>query len=93
MNPPTYVRARHWGDNDTEYILDAEVYCERVEGGDLEFDVTILNCYEVSDGLKEVYPYEKGFPYKLQRELEDAAVGSYFDGDPKTYPVVLPGDE
>ena len=87
MKPPTYVRARHWGDNDTEYIFDAEVYCERITGGDIESDVTILNCYEVSDGVVEVHPYEPGFPYKLQRDLEDAAVSAYFDGTTVEMPV------
>jgi len=83
------VRARFWGDNDTEYLLEAEVWYEILAGGEYDVDVTILRCYENSDQY-EVYPYKNGFNPNLRRDLEEAAFQAY--EQPPTFPVVFPDE-
>lgn len=83
------VRARFWGENDTEYLIEAEVWYEILTGGDYDVDVTILRCYENSDQY-EVYPYDPGFNSNLRRNLEEAAFQAY--DEPPTFPVVFPDE-
>jgi len=56
-------------DDQTDIIYVGEAEIDPATG-----DVTILSAWEIGTTLEEIFPYAKGFPITLRRQLEQAAI-------------------
>lgn len=86
----TTTRFRHVDSDDIIYVGTVEITEDTAEFGEPTIDFTILDCWRYGTTIEEVFPYAKGFPANIRREIIQTAFEQR--QTPPATPVELPTD-